>query len=56
MFTDYMIEKNISPVPIIEAELSFKEKLKPRNETKYIVVHHSKIKTPHTIYDVHAWH
>ena len=39
-------------------DLKFKKELDYRTEhsTKYIVIHHSEVSTPHTAEDVHQWH
>ncbi|MCR4965405.1 MAG: N-acetylmuramoyl-L-alanine amidase [Bacteroidales bacterium] len=39
-------------------DFTFSEKLKYRapGDTKYIILHHSKVTTPHTAADVHQWH
>ena len=41
-----------------KTNLQFKEKLQFRAEhgTKYIVIHHSEVSTPHTVEDIHRWH
>ena len=38
------------------SNLSFKETLKYRETTSFIVLHHSEVITPHTIWDIHKWH
>ena len=36
--------------------LIFKEPLQEREDTKYIIIHHTAVTTPHTIQDIHKWH
>lgn len=39
-----------------DLKLKFKEELKPRSQTDYIILHHSEVSTPHTAEDIHRWH
>lgn len=36
--------------------LAFNEPMEPRESTKFIILHHSKVSSPHTAEDVHQWH
>lgn len=36
--------------------LIFNEPLQEREDTKYIIIHHTAVITPHTIQDIHKWH
>lgn len=40
----------------IATDLNFSETLLPRKSTKYVIVHHSEVRTPHGVKDVHQWH
>ena len=41
-----------------QTDFTFSEDLMPREEgaTRYIVLHHSEVATPHTAADIHHWH
>ena len=41
---------------IHQLHLQFTEELQRRERTKYIVIHHSEVSSPHTVEDVHRWH
>lgn len=36
--------------------LEFKEELRYRDHTSYIILHHTEVDTPHTVEEVHQWH
>lgn len=35
---------------------AFREKLTLRSETKYVVLHHTKVKGRHDVHEIHQWH
>ena len=37
-------------------DLAFRERLTPRTATKYIVIHHTKVKGRHDVREIHQWH
>lgn len=41
---------------IHQTNLAFSESLVTRTKTSLIVLHHSEVTSPHTVYDVHKWH